>query len=832
VGAVYLLALYLATALGLALLVRALSGPGQAPSWRASLLLAGLPLVFVAGGFPPGRVLAPTNSLISTPPWLDPELAAKVEAESTAPNPLLLDPLSQMIPWRRAAREHLLINPAQGGGAALLGNGQSAVLFPTELLSRLLSPLRAETYVQGARLLVAAFGLFLLVRSLALSELAALVGAAAWVGCGFLQLWRLHPHSLVAATLPWILWAALALARRPSTGAAVALAVTGALGVYGGHAETLFHGVLLAAVLAGAALPAVLRATAPPQRRRYLAGAGLGVLGAAGLAFLLAAPALLPFVDNLRVSAEWERRAEEPPEGLEAPWGEAAERLAAALTPFALGDPLDPVHLGPEAEAPENIAELGGGGLGAAALLLALVGLGYRRRSEPGEGGPAPRPGPWIWLAVGLAALLVSTHVPGVSRPFGWVRLLEISLLKRLSLGWALAGSVLAAFGAERLARGQGRRGLLVGAAALAVLLGLTAWALPGSRAARGVPLELAALAVAVLGGWVLAGFSRRSVVARGFIPGRVALIPLALLALALVLPRGMVFDGWVPRASSYSFYPDTLGIRDVRERLAQAPPGTRVAGLDAALLPHAAVFFGFEEARANDPMTFAPYERFLETLGSPLPHGGVKLLDPALPGLAFLGVRWIFDHPTMTHRPGVEVVYLGRDTIVYENPRALPRVFVPGEVRIEEDPGAVFDAVEHLEDFARLAVVRWQPDLPPPGVHPNGTAAVTALAVAPGRVEATVRAESTALVATSQPAIPGWRLLRDGEEFAPLSVNGAFLGAAVEAGESRLEFVYDPRSWRWGRRLFAAGLALVAAALALGRLGPARLRIGNPARG
>jgi hypothetical protein len=294
VGALLLALLYLATAAALAAAPPAV-GRRRASPWVAAALGL-IPLAFTASGFLPGRALTPTPLLAGVPPWADPARVAAIDAGSSGANPLLLDPVSQMIPWRRAARDGLLFDPGQGGGAALLGNGQSAALYPTEVAARALSPFRAVTYSQAARLLVAVWGMFWLARALALAELPALLAAAVFAGSGFLQLWRLHPHSLTAATVPWIALAALVAVRRPGPGAAVALVAAGAVGLAAGHPETLLHGVLFALLVA---VP-----VAVAGRRRPRGGLGRGAATgavAAVLAFLLAAPLLLPVVTRAGV---------------------------------------------------------------------------------------------------------------------------------------------------------------------------------------------------------------------------------------------------------------------------------------------------------------------------------------------------------------------------------------------------------------------------------------------------------------------------------------------------------------------------------------------------
>ncbi|HEX2254017.1 MAG TPA: hypothetical protein VHQ65_12175, partial [Thermoanaerobaculia bacterium] len=504
---ILLILLYLALA---AMLALAAGRPLARVSPAAALLLALLPLAYTAEGFLPGRTLSPTPLLAGVSPWAEANRTAEVARVSESVNPLLLDAATQFLPWREAARRDLLFNPSQGGGAALLANGQSAVLFPTEALARLLTPFRAVTFSQAARLLLAAWGMFLLARRLGTGELAALVAAAAWTGAGFLQVWRLHPHTLVAATTPWIVLALLALAGHPGRRSAAALAVAGAAGLAAGHPETLLHAVLFGLLLLAGTLwigrrgaggdggdgrgarSALDRPAAAGRPSRVV---GWGIVGAL-LSLLLAAPLLLPFVENLVVSHEWVKRRAGGTVVEEESVAASLERLRPTFSPLALGDPLAGTWHGPE-----NFSELSGGAMGSAALLLA--GLAFHRRRH--------RRLATVLLAVGLMGLLVSIHLPVVSKPFGLVPLLKESLLKRLSLWWALAVAMLAALGVE--AWWQARRDPLEHrrlrrlASAVAAGVGLvvvlaTGWPLGGwTTAGELLPLALALAAVLLPGG-------------------------------------------------------------------------------------------------------------------------------------------------------------------------------------------------------------------------------------------------------------------------------------------------------------------------------------------
>ena len=103
-----------------------------------------------------------------------------------------------------------------------------------------------------------------------------------------------------------------------------------------------------------------------------------------------------------------------------------------------------------------------------------------------------------------------------------------------------------------------------------------------------------------------------------------------------------------------------------------------------------------------------------LEAVGEHGRPGWVNILDPTLPALAFLGVRYIFDQPQpprrlrrleRERRGFADIVYRGHDAVVWERPDALPRVFFPHRLLIEPDTNAALRQARQLEDFAAVAV-------------------------------------------------------------------------------------------------------------------------------
>jgi uncharacterized membrane protein YfhO len=70
-------------------------------------------------------------------------------------------------------------------------------------------------------------------------------------------------------------------------------------------------------------------------------------------------------------------------------------------------------------------------------------------------------------------------------------------------------------------------------------------------------------------------------------------------------------------------------------------------------------------------------------------------------------------------------------------------------------------------------------------------------------------RASSPAFVATSLPDWPGWTAREDGRELPVETVDHAFVGFWLPAGEHTVRLAYRPRSWTLGLAAFGAGLAL-----------------------
>jgi hypothetical protein len=515
-------------------------------------------LLWPAG--PGGEVLSACGPFVGTGPF-----AAQVRAAAPAGTPILGDPMQTFEPWQRYAADAFartgslpLWKDSNQCGAPLLGNAQSALFWPPNLLAVLLgAPAAALAWIALLKFAVAGLGTFLLARHLRVSWLGAFLAGLVYAFGGFQVLYAQFPLSNVSVLLPWLALTADRAALRPGGRTLAAVALVAALQHVGGHPETALH------CQAGAALLVLVRAAS-------LAG-GVGralrsralLFPAAGMALGFAAAAIqvLPFLEYLRQSEALRERGREAwtfarvvpgaesllvPPALAAAWfcARRLARPAARALPAAAGLLLactvllvaarhDGLFLDPVLIlAPDwfgahdaylgyaNYVFVNGGYAGAALVLAALGMLAGAPRAIARAGG-----------ALFVLALLLAHGVPVLTGLLESLPVFDVSANGRLHLLALLAAAVLAGLGLDALgvaaadaarARDLRRRwALLLGVPVLAVLVALPVSIVRGQhqfREARDAvrdarPMPAAALGSESLGvgrtivaGWIAPG--------------------------------------------------------------------------------------------------------------------------------------------------------------------------------------------------------------------------------------------------------------------------------------------------------------------------------------
>ena len=142
------------------------------------------------------------------------------------------------------------------------------------------------------------------------------------------------------------------------------------------------------------------------------------------------------------------------------------------------------------------------------------------------------------------------------------------------------------------------------------------------------------------------------------------------------------------------------------------------------------------------------------------------------------------------------------------ENPKALPRAFVPGSLFGEPDPARRLALLGSIEDFAERGVL----SEPSSGWMRNGGADLEIVGYAADRLSLDVNSREPTLIATSIPNWPGWKISLGGRSLPIVTYNHGFVAFRVPPGRHRVELRYLPTSVLAGATISL--LSLLAAAL------------------
>jgi hypothetical protein len=412
--------------------------------WVKALHVATLALLAclaVFQGFRPNHTLAPTDALKLVAPW-------STDEAYVARNEQLLDQTVQFVPWTIYAKERLkagqipLWNPHSQLGAPFLGNGQSAIFYPTTLLHLYLPETWSWTLSAALRLFVAGLGAWALAGHYGLRGAPRLLAGVAFMLCGFNVVWLNHPQMNVMPLLPWAVLLTEKLLVQVTLVRVVLAIVVFALQFLGGHPATSIH--LLLTCLLVVIIRAFIQAdeTSPRTRKPWLQGL-LATTAAIVFAFALAAVQWLPLIEYARNSGATVVRQEK----LHAERGRIftldPRYLIGIVYPYANGYPPDrvtPFEMRQVTRLP-NTSELAPGWVGTIPLLLGVFAITTQRR----------RRNVLMWIILGGIATLIAIRTPLVDQIVRRIPGLNVAQNARLLGVTALALALLAGFGLEAL---------------------------------------------------------------------------------------------------------------------------------------------------------------------------------------------------------------------------------------------------------------------------------------------------------------------------------------------------------------------------------------------
>ena len=817
-------------------MAKAVSWGSRRPTAVAALIYLILSLAMFSPALLPGKTLSASDYLWGSTPW---------ETSRPAHVPVLGSNREQtdaVLMWQlfmqhtRADLPHIpLWNPYIMGGRPFHGNLQSATLSPFSLPAYVLPFWDSLAVMAALKLFVAALGTFLLARQLRMRFGGALLAGVVFGFSLWSVTWVPWTTMSVWALLPWVCLLAELCIRRPGPLPFAGLASLIGLQFFAGHPTSSFHLVILVSLFWGG------RVLVTPELRQDRPMSRLLTLGlamAAGIA--LAAVLLLPFFELLDHSIDRKVRV-----------GEFSDSHAPSR--YLLGIFLHD-WWGRSSRTPLEFAaalEEHAYYMAALPLMLAGAALVLRRRLER------------IVVAVlGFVALAAATGIPPF---FDLVQKLpgfEAVRNGRLAVWAVLCVALLAGWGLDDLTGREvpaSRRRMV-----LAIALGLLA--LPIVIVAAGANIDLGAFGDALRVAWgfatptpglapaaggqlsdviklasllewtVLAAAAAALLALR--LKGRLG--PTAFVALAVALVAIDLFKagmGYNPAiAERDAVQPTTQAIRFLQD---QRP--ARFAGLEPTaplsfavpLSPSVAMRYGVYDARGYDYPVEDRYAELWRRVITPSDNCNYAFCPEsagttprALHALGLFGVSHLLQNRRDKPLRGFRLAYTGPDARVYENPSRLPRAFLVDRQVVAQDGDAARRTVTAPDFPTRTVAVTEEPVAGLTRVTPAAPAVEDA-GESPGRAEISsykdekvvLRTQSRAagLLVLTDSWYPGWKATVDGKPAPIHRVDYLIRGVPVPAGAHRVEFRYQPASWRRGWIISLVALLVIATAAVLG---------------
>jgi hypothetical protein len=739
-----------------------------------------------------GKVLAGDDLILFTPPMSEVRPAGLLHPSNALNYDSAYVFHPDLIAARRAIRGGELPDWAEdiGAGRPMLAAQQTAPLFPTNYVAYLLPFWDSLEWTALFKLLLAASGMFLFCRALALQRAPALMGAIAFAFSTYFVAWLAHPHTNVYLLLPWLLLAIRITIRRRTPLAAAGLGAVLGLAFLAGHPPSLLLVALVAVPFA-----AVELAICPAR----LGAAGL-LVGGAVLGLAIGAVMLLPLFEGLAHTIDNSARG-----------GQALPRSVANA--FAFPELWGRPDKFETAGGPSNFQERTAY-FGVLPLLLGIAGLTVRPSRGQAFFAVAAVLAGLVVFWQGLASTL--DDLPAFSGTNTWRCLILI----------VFCGSVLAAYGLQRLIEADRRERLRMAAvmAGVVVLVG-GQWLVRHTEARHALgdalgqlpvlgddPTSALSVELASVLHWLLLGAAAVLLVgAAAWRPGWMPWIAGVAVALALVdlVSMGRGFHPAVAESSV-----DPTPPASVRFLQRAAAGGSRSMAEGVTYPANLSQRFQTRDAREHElPAVERTHKLWFALGGSGIGNTGQIKIYPVQPGSDKLAdvfaVRWLYA-PTLAASPRRGYRPVRGVPGVVQNLDAFPRAWVAHSWRAAAGLDTALAAVMGSSSRQLEA----SPVIEGAGGRAGGAPPEPARVVRDSDDEVVLSTDSArpGYLVLADTFYPGWKAEVDGREEKIDPANAAFRAIPLAAGPHEVRFAYESEAVRWGWILSLAGLLLTAA--------------------
>jgi len=765
---------------------------------QAILLLALLVAVF-PGAFLRGEMISPADILFQVLPWraYAPEGLGGIENANMSDVIIAFRPYYVLTKRALDNGEWPLWNHLELAGLPLLANCQSAVFYPPRLLHALLDVDVATSLYIILKLWLCGMTAYLCGRGMKLSVPVARFLSVGWMLSSYNLIWCNWPLPDVSVWIPILFLAVECVLGGAYTRGFFCMLLGGALILLAGHPETAFSMCL------GLGVYFVLRLVWERRCGRRL-WVPIGVCaGAWGLALLVCAAQLIPFAEYLTNSSTFFARRYDESHHLPLKPGVTVS----FWLPRFFGTSRDGNFWG---DINSNVYSMLYPGIavwiGVSLLFTRLpqdrVKTARSSKARSLFRGSDPR---IICLVLAAASCIILAFDAPAVRSINRLPVLT-SMYFHYHMGFAVfALPLLAAIGFERWIAGPRKLRELV-------------WCVP----------VVLAMSFNVAFMYRLCGSLIRALHIDGYIAWQMVIAAALVTACLVILaahcirpcPKAIVSLLTVVLACDLLFANRSLNPTLPKEHISPETELTtylrslgqpcRIGMAEGDIPAGPMVAYGLEDWRGYDGLYPARMARFTEGHG-PDVWGNIEPLR---------SIQYFTSNPDVERQiPADKMQELQcvakKDGVgVYENPRALPRVFLVGQVQVVPDFDEMLDIMRSDDyDPGRVALIESPLSGKLPDSRSDNLGAAEVVEWTSTKVTVRAEADQGCVLALADAYYPGWRATIDGEPAEIFPVYHIYRGLLLGPGQHTVEYTYAPWTFRLG--MAVSVISLVASALA-----------------
>ncbi len=727
-----------------------------------------------------------------------------------------IDVVEQLYPWKFFSIEILksfefpLWNPYNFSGTPHIAAIQSGTFYPFNILFFILPFVLAWSIFIILQPILAGFFTYLFLRKLKLHVSSCLFGGIAFAFSSFLVVWMQYGNMVHALIwLPLILWLILHLFEKPSLLKSVILSMLLSFCVFAGHFQISLYVYVFSFIFALFVLIAFYKGF---FFRRFLT---IGSIYAFSL--FLSAMQTLPSIEIFLASSRSEYVLE-----ILVGFLIPQYHSISVLFPDFFGSPVTRNYW-PTGTYIERAIYFG-----IIPFFFALYAVVRNRNRYV-----------WFFMIAMLAVFLITfdTIITKFMYSLYIPPIIGTSVPTRLIFVFAFSGSVLAAFGFNRILEERRVRYFLISAGILTsivfsiwffvlvspILFIEYSWFQDIKTSLRNMIIPTGVLAIALVASFIYIRLLRRH--------SRNSLIVFTVIIITFTAFELFIFfQKFTPFSPQEAVYPKNSMLSFIREN----QDFYRSWGYGSANIP--ANIQTYEEIYSTDgydPFYIKRYGELLSTTGDGKVSPDIMRANARLIGgfgeedlknnfyrqrlMNLLGVKYVYHKKSQDNHAfdktfdenTYELVWHDQDLQIYENKDVLPRAFIVNDYILLRDGNKIIDALyDDTMDLSQTIILEKKPNIEAQNKRNDNM--VTINKYSGNEIELVVDSESSGLLFLSDAYFPGWSAYVNDEKREIYRANYSFRAVEVPKGKSVVVFRYEPQMFVIGIWISGISFGLV----------------------